>query len=221
MKTGLQVAGCRSQVFARRVRCENRLLATGNLRPFRHGAFTLIEIMIVVAIMAVVLGMGIPAMFRAMDRGNMRAAVKDVMEACQQARAAAILTGTPYELLINPGSKDFKVVPAATVSQVTANIVGPPPDVLQPEKTAAPPPAASFSTQISQSISIEMLDVNFLEYKDAEEARVKFRPNGTSDEFTLVLRSDANEWRKISLEVTTGLADMEPIDSFAKTGVKR
>ena len=184
-------------------------------------AFTLVEIMIVVAIIAVVMGMGIPSMFRAADRGNMRAAVRDVLEACQQARAAAILTGQPYELQILPGTRDFRVVPAAAVSRVTANIVGPPPDVLQPDKPVTPPAAVSHSVQISQSIYIELLDVNFLEFKDAEEARVKFRPNGTSDEFTIVLRSDANEWRKISLEVTTGLAEMEPIEAFAKTGGKR
>jgi hypothetical protein len=38
---------------------------------------------------------------------------------------------------------------------------------------------------------------------------VRFFPNGTCDEMTLVLRSDKNEWRTISLEVTTGLASVE------------
>jgi hypothetical protein len=37
---------------------------------------------------------------------------------------------------------------------------------------------------------------------------VRFHPNSTSDEFTVVLRSDQEEWRKVSLEVTTALADM-------------
>ena len=31
------------------------------------------------------------------------------------------------------------------------------------------------------------------------------------DEFTLVLKSDQGEWRKITLEVTTALADIETI----------
>jgi hypothetical protein len=54
-----------------------------------------------------------------------------------------------------------------------------------------------------------MLDVNLNEYKDAEEAEVRFYPNGTCDEMTLILVSDKNEWRKISLEITTGLASVE------------
>ena len=56
-----------------------------------------------------------------------------------------------------------------------------------------------------------MVDVNFFEYKDEEEARVRFHPNGTCDELTIVLRSEKNEFRKISLEATTSLARVETI----------
>ncbi len=51
-----------------------------------------------------------------------------------------------------------------------------------------------------------MLDVNLSEYKDQETARVRFYPNGTCDEMTLILRSDKGEQRGIVLEITTGLA---------------
>jgi regulation of enolase protein 1 (concanavalin A-like superfamily) len=53
--------------------------------------------------------------------------------------------------------------------------------------------------------------VNFVDLKSAPDVRVKFHPNGTSDEFTIVIRSSDEQWRKISLEVTTGLARMEAI----------
>ena len=36
-----------------------------------------------------------------------------------------------------------------------------------------------------------------------------FYGNGTSDEFTIVLTSDEHKAMKISLEVVTGLADVE------------
>jgi hypothetical protein len=52
-----------------------------------------------------------------------------------------------------------------------------------------------------------MLDINLSEYRESELARVRFFPNGTSDEMTLILRSDRNEYRKVWLEVTTGLVD--------------
>ena len=54
-----------------------------------------------------------------------------------------------------------------------------------------------------------MLDVNLMDQMEAPEARVRFFPNGTCDEFTLVLRSEKGEMRKITLESTTGLWDVE------------
>ena len=64
------------------------------------------------------------------------------------------------------------------------------------------------SAQFADSITLDMLDINLLEYKDADEARVRFFPNGTSDEMTLILHS-GDQYRKITLEVTTGLASLE------------
>ena len=169
--------------------------------------------MVVVAILGIVLGMGVPSMFRAMKRAGMRAAVNDVLEACQKARVAAILSGSMVELQILPQSGEFKVVAASTPPPSSQNVL----DALPAEVAAmAPPPAPApaippFSIQLPADIVIELLDVNFVELKDAEDVRVRFRPNGTSDEMTVVLRSRQEEWRKISLEVTTALADMEVI----------
>jgi len=68
-----------------------------------------------------------------------------------------------------------------------------------------------MSGQMSDSTRIEMLDVNFMEYKDAEVARVRFYPNGTSDEMTLVLQSDTGDWKKITLEAVTAIADVDDL----------
>jgi hypothetical protein len=78
----------------------------------------------------------------------------------------------------------------------------------------APPPSAPgngavTSGHFSDQIAIEMLDVNLTEYGSAESVGVRFYPNGTSDEMTIILRSAAGEWRKIALEITTGLTTVE------------
>ena len=44
-------------------------------------------------------------------------------------------------------------------------------------------------------------------YSQSEWTRVRFYPNGTSDEMTVIFHSDKGEFRKITLEPTTGLAD--------------
>ena len=162
--------------------------------------------MIVVGIIAIVMVIGIPAIYQAVHPDSMRKAVADVMEACSQARAQAILRGVTTEIRIDPleGSIDVGIAPERKSFENDA-----------PAAAAASPRAAGgssfFHARLSRRMSIEMLDVNFQEYKESDEGRVQFHPNGTSDEFTLVLKSDQGEWRKITLEVTTALADLEII----------
>ena len=138
----------------------------------RTAAYTLIEIMIVVAILGIVMAMGVPAIYRVFHKESMRKAVADIVDKCNLARAQAIMRGEPVVWRIDP------------------------------------------RTLVPEGIAVEMLDVNFIEYKDQEEARVRFYPNGTCDELTVVLRShekDRIEYRKISLECTTGLATAEAL----------
>ncbi len=70
---------------------------------------------------------------------------------------------------------------------------------------------------LSDHLSIELLSVNsvnFVNLKDAEVARVRFYPNGTSDEFLMVLHSsDTGELRQITLEAVTALADWGPFQT--------
>ena len=179
--------------------------------PRRHAslrAFTLIEIMMVVAIMGLMMTIGVPAILRTTRQEPMRKAVNDVMEICSHARAQAVLQGMTTMVVFHPQSRQV-----ALAGVETAN----PPDSSSPSDapmSESKPSTAGASllnsTQFADSITIDMLDINLLEYKDADEARVRFFPNGTSDEMTLVLHS-GDQYLKITLEVTTGLASVEAI----------
>jgi prepilin-type N-terminal cleavage/methylation domain-containing protein len=160
-------------------------------RPSR--AFTLIEVMVVVGIMGLIMSMGVPTLYRLFHKDGFRKAVEDVRQVCVTARARAILQQAPTEVVFYPAERRCEVQGGSGGGE-----------------SSSPSSAGSgASAQFPDDVAIEMLDVNLLEYKDADEARVHFYPNGTSDEMTLILRSDKNEWRKISLEVTTGLASVE------------
>jgi prepilin-type N-terminal cleavage/methylation domain-containing protein len=173
--------------------------------PFNIGegatrAFTLMEIMVVVGVMGVLLAMGIPSIVKSVKREGMRKAVNDLTEVCNTARARAIFNGTPTEVVFHPLEKRFEVGGAMGGSTVS--------DGNEELEERRPPPADSgLAGQFPDQISIEMLDINLSEYRESELARVRFFPNGTSDEMTLILRSDRNEYRKVWLEVTTGLVD--------------
>jgi prepilin-type N-terminal cleavage/methylation domain-containing protein len=162
----------------------------------RENAFTLIEIMVVVGIMAVILSMGIPSIYKAMKKEGMRKATSDVAEVCSLARARAILGGSPVDVVFYPLEGRLEIGGGGG------------------DASAAPPTVSagtSSGAQIDQDITIEMLDVNLLEYRESEWVRVRFYPNGTSDEMTLILRSSKNEWKQVTLEVTTGLASVDDV----------
>lgn len=160
--------------------------------------------MIVVAIMGIVLTMGVPIVYRVWHKEALAQAVRDVVEVCSTARAQAILRGAMAEVVFHP--KD---------GRMEVSSPHPPPragdETGFPAEPTAPAPAVSgLSKQLAMSrLQIEMLDVNLTEYKDEDMARVRFYPNGTCDELTLILLSDTNERREITLEVTTGLASVE------------
>jgi prepilin-type N-terminal cleavage/methylation domain-containing protein len=170
-------------------------------------AFTLIELMVVVAIMGIILSAGIPSLYRLMQKEGMRKVSSDVMEVCGRARAQAILRGTPVDIVFHPLQRRLDIGAAPTAQPVEGEG--------QAEFGVAEKPAVipgqGQSAVIPDDFGIEMLDINLSEYRESEWARVRFFPNGTSDEMTLVLRSPKNEWKKITLEVTTGLASLDDV----------
>ena len=68
-------------------------------RPARAG-FTLVEVMIVIAILAIIITAGIPMLWKAMAKNQMAKAVTDVIEGCKTARDRAILQNRPYDFVI-------------------------------------------------------------------------------------------------------------------------
>lgn len=149
-------------------------------------AFTLLELMVVVGIIGLVLAMGAPTLYRFFHKEGFRKSVGDLMEACSTARARAILSQTTTELVFHPQQRSCEVA-----GGVASGWGG-----------------WAASAQFGDDVMIEMLDVNLSEYRQEDVARVRFFPNGTCDEMTLILRT-GTEWRKISLELTTGLASLE------------
>ena len=72
--------------------------------------------------------------------------------------------------------------------------------------------APGFKTaDLPKNIEIQILGVNFVQYEKAEEAKVHFFANGTSDEFTVVLQDDQFQTRQISLDVMTALPTLTVI----------
>jgi prepilin-type N-terminal cleavage/methylation domain-containing protein len=173
----------------------------------RDRGFTLIELMVVIGIMAIILTIGIPSILLMWRKEGMRKATADVVEVCSKARAQAILRGAPMDVVFHPLDRRLEIGSGGSDSGGAPAEGG---GAVGGERPTLPGGGGS-SAEIPEDITIEMLDINLSEYKDSEWARVRFFPNGTSDEMTLILRSDKNEWKKVSLEVTTGLASVDNV----------
>lgn len=170
--------------------------------PPRRRAFTLIEIMVVVGIMGLILAaIGIPSIYSIAKKEGMRRAVGDLTEVLGNARAQAILRGTQVEVKFYPLERRFEVS-----SSSSATPVGGDPNAGEAKPNPSTAPGTGLSGIIPEDINLEMLDVNLFEYNESEWTRVRFFPNGTCDEMTVIYRSSKNEYRKITLEPTTGLA---------------
>ena len=165
-------------------------------------AFTLIEVMIVVGLIAIALTVSIPTFVAAHNKTPMRKALTEVMEACSTARAQAILTGRLVELRIRPQDYTFEV--AATGKSETSSSANTTSGVARTDEGHN-----QFSVKLPEEVGIEELAINFQLLKDAELVAVRFHANGTSDEFTVVLRSLYGDIRKITLDPVTGRADFE------------
>ena len=164
----------------------------------RSRGFTLVEIMVVVAIIALIVGAGIPSLYGVFHKEGMRKTMSDLLETCQSARAQAIMSSTTVELVIHPREG------TCTVSGGSGVKVG--------------YGAWATSTKVEGG-KIEAIRLNNSDDSENDEVRVRFFSDGTSDEMVLLLISDQNQLRGISLELTTGIASpltMADIQAFAR-----
>ena len=174
-------------------------------------AFTLIELMMVVGIIGLVAVTGFVSLHKLLLQEGLRKASSAVEELCRSARARAIFSGAPVDVVFHPLERRLEIAAAPVSAPPTPE--GTPDFVAENPSPPAPPPTSpsspGSSVQLEQEINIGALTINLLNYRESEWARVRFYPNGTSDEMKLVLVSDKEPGaRGIELEVTTGLANV-------------
>jgi prepilin-type N-terminal cleavage/methylation domain-containing protein len=195
MNCRLPIADCRLPIAAEKQ--TPRLSTSVNCKSSILNGFTLMELMMVVAIIGLMMAAGVPAILSITREAPMRRAVNDVVEICHRARAQAILQGQTTAVVFHPrlrqvafsGGTDASA-PAGPASRAGRKAVN--------------------TTELDSSVVIEGLGINNMDYTDSEEGRVRFFSNGTSDEMTLVL-SSGGEYRKITLEETTALASVRNV----------
>lgn len=167
-------------------------------RGASRSAFTLIEIMIVVALIGLMATIAVPSLKQLTKKTGLRRAISDLREVFDNARRRAIFNGNEVTVMFIPLQKTFYVVdrgPKQIPTDENSNSSANDPDLMMNQDVTG---------LIPEDVTIELLDVNHEDFLQASWTRVRFFPNGRCDEFTLGLRSENNEIRWISLEPSTG-----------------
>lgn len=193
---------------------------TGVLQPscimnpascIRRSAFTLLELLVVVAIMAIVMTIGIPFMRTAIDSPKgMKGAFKAIDDACKAARAFAILQQTTTEIRIHDsGTIEMSVVGDGSASRQSCS-GAPAGESSEEGRSGKGSSQGGGPWKLPEGVGIEAILANGQDVTDLEVARVQFRANGTCDELQIVLyQPDTGVKRMVWLDVVTATVDFE------------
>jgi prepilin-type N-terminal cleavage/methylation domain-containing protein len=164
-------------------------------------AFTLIEIMVVMAIIMIIMATGVPSMVRSMEKDQLSRAVKDTIEGCKTARDRAIFQSIPWAFVVKV-DRQLTVEPMAgdSAQRTRSGEVAPDPNAASNNS-----PYSGFPRPLGDDVHVDKIAVNFAEPVEESEVRVRFFPNGTADEFTVVY-SVGQKQRFVKVDVVTGLA---------------
>ena len=155
-------------------------------------AFTLVELMVVLAVLGLIIGISIPSFRSFFKKAPLEQAISDVEGMCRQARSDAIINKRTIELVLNDSEESVVLRSAArTVMGVDPETGGEANLVEQGEVLDRVELAADLQI-------IEPLEEDFVGLLE-----LRFYPNGTAEPVDLRV-TDGNEAYILSLDPVTG-----------------
>lgn len=162
-------------------------------------AFTLVEIMVVAAVMGLLIAISIPAFRKIINKAPLEQGISDVESLCRQARAEAIVKQRAMDVVLNETEEIVALTTAARVIN-------------------APDPFTGLmikTTEETRLIDQAFLEVDLQIIEPApdeftlDEIRIRFYPNGTAETLALSVADD-DEAYLLTLDPVTGRTTVVP-----------
>ncbi len=171
---------------------------TSRTRAAGHG-FTLIEILLVVAIALIVTGLAIPAFVRSYQAANLRSAARSVVTAGKYARNMAVLQQRQMTVFFDSNAGRIDIVALERAS-------GPPLDAFLDGRRGITGGNESFTTDVRRSVELpEQVRIQNFSAPSASQSLdgiywINYFPSGISDSFSLRIVHQ-NQRRSVTIEV--------------------
>jgi len=202
--------------------------AIGRSSPARRrfpaaDAFTLAELLIVVALLAVVLTFSLPSLRRLSARSELRTAARQLRVTLLEARLAAIDTGSPAYFRYQLGGGQFEVGRRSTVSLLSRR-AGQDPNVAEPDQldvgttlgdeATAPqslPRGVRFAEPLTDGQRLRSAAVSEVPGRESWSAPIVFYANGRTRNARIAL---SNELYRIEVDVRglTGTVQISQVE---------
>lgn len=177
-------------------------------------AYTLLEMLIVLALLAVLAGLSWPAVRGMLGKSQLRGAAKQVRVALARTRLKAIETGVPQRFSYTAGTARFEVGPLFTSldeREVEPHPLRGPSQVNGPVEHFLPRDVWFPVPDVSER-GTDLSTLPETAREDGEAEALVFYPNGRSSNARIPLAASGGLWIEVTLRGLTGTTRIGPLE---------
>ena len=182
-----------------------------------RSGFTMLELLLVVAIMLIAAGLSVPSFIRSFRGAKLRTSVRTVVMTHRYARSMAVLKQTEVAILFDTKKNEIEVVSVASSSQDERNRFldarGERTGVRRVDEQATPTPSGGVTTEQLRPLEEGVRLTQFDNPGGAQEKDgiywVRYYSNGMCDPYTVRLVDEYDKAASVQVDSISGKAMVE------------
>jgi len=167
-----------------------------------------LEMMVVVFVMAIIMGLSVPNLMAKVRRDPLTQGVHDFVEACQNAREIAILTGQSMQVVVGSETIHVEVAPKRDAGRWERGqrVASEGPEAAEgtPRRKQPTPFKAELKEFVAFDLKGTRVNLRPVDADHENQITIRFHPNGTCDQFDGKLQRLGVGEYLLTTEVTTG-----------------